>query len=241
MLRLALALCLLAGCAAHGGHLRVKGDPEIDCTKPAPFFSYHIHVVFQLGSDAKLKAAEELRVKAYRYFAPYFGGSPVCPDQGDGNGGRYDNGELCMIKDHKLPEILKVGPFPSGEWSMFVPLPHLQLVTEWFLQNRGELDFLVHPNSGCEYEDHGIWAQWSGTAWPLNMDIFEEQTQTNEWAAVRGDNANPSCIAANATCGQAHPSTWANSGAILACCEGTTCDCYSSGGSSGKCQCLGLE
>ncbi len=28
----------------------------------------------------------------------------------------------------------------------------------WVMQNRGELDILVHPNSGAEVSDHLIWS-----------------------------------------------------------------------------------
>ena len=40
---------------------------------------------------------------------------------------------------------------------------------------------LLHPHSGYEYEDHSIWAMWTGEPWPLDMSIFEQQTQTNEF------------------------------------------------------------
>ncbi len=31
---------------------------------------------------------------------------------------------------------------------------------------------LVHPNSGCETEDHSSWALWGGNRWELDMTIF---------------------------------------------------------------------
>ena len=40
---------------------------------------------------------------------------------------------------------------------------------------------LLHPNTGYEYEDHSIWAMWAGQPWPLDMSIFEQETQTNEF------------------------------------------------------------
>jgi hypothetical protein len=33
----------------------------------------------------------------------------------------------------------------------------------------------------AEYEDHGIWAQWSGEAWNMDMSIFTPWTQTEEF------------------------------------------------------------
>lgn len=40
-----------------------------------------------------------------------------------------DNGKLCMIYDHELDVTL--GPFPIGEWSMFVPVHYYNRVVPW--------------------------------------------------------------------------------------------------------------
>ncbi len=40
---------------------------------------------------------------------------------------------------------------------------------------------LLHPNTGYEYEDHSEWALWAGGAQTINMVIFEQGTQTNEF------------------------------------------------------------
>merc|ERR1712137_1001100 len=52
-----------------------------------------------------------------------------------------------------------------------------------------------------EYEDHSIWAQWAGEPWPLDMTIFEYETQTNEFGQYRGDADNPVCLDEGAVCG----------------------------------------
>ena len=49
------------------------------------------------------------------------------------------------------------------------------------MTNLGNLSVLLHPNTGYEYEDHSIWAMWAGQPWPLDMSIFEQETQTNEF------------------------------------------------------------
>lgn len=79
------------------------------------------------------------------------------------------------------------GPFVSGEWSIFIPLGYYPLITPWLMQNRGNLSMLLHPNTGYEYEDHSIWAMWSGQPWPLDMSIFEQGTQTNEFDVCKYD------------------------------------------------------
>ena len=30
----------------------------------------------------------------------------------------------------------------------------------------------MHPNTGCELEDHSWWAFWGGTPWQINNDAF---------------------------------------------------------------------
>lgn len=45
-------------------------------------------------------------------------------------------------------------------------------IVPWFLQNRNGYDLLVHPNTGCELEDHSWWALWAGTAWQIDMTAF---------------------------------------------------------------------
>ena len=34
------------------------------------------------------------------------------------------------------------------------------LAVEWIMQHRGDLDILIHPNSGAELSDHKIWSSW---------------------------------------------------------------------------------
>ena len=31
---------------------------------------------------------------------------------------------------------------------------------------------MIHPNSGCEVEDHTEWAVWGGKTWELIPEIF---------------------------------------------------------------------
>jgi hypothetical protein len=86
---------------------------------------------------------------------------------------------------------------------------------------------LLHPNTGYEYEDHSIWAMWAGEPWPLDMSIFDQGTQTNEFGVfslsffvyscffyyssqhIPGDSDNPACLRKGAVCGddQLSPTT----------------------------------
>ena len=142
-----------------------------------------------------------------------------------------------MINDHDFNTTLDGGPFPSGEWSMFVPVSYYANVIPWFTQNRGEFSFLIHPNTGCEYEDHSKWAMWSGAVWPLNMGIFTEYTQTEEFNATRGDTGNPICMVENDICGLSS-SNGVGEGPAGVCCDGLACKCNNNGNNN-NCQCIG--
>ncbi|CAF0965225.1 unnamed protein product [Rotaria sordida] len=123
-----------------------------------------------------------------------------------------------MIVDHDIENTTLIGgPFVSGEWSIFLPLGYYAVVTPWLLQNRGNLSMLLHPNSGYEYEDHSIWAMWAGEPWPLDMSIFEKETQTNEFGHYPGDPDNPVCLLKGAVCGDDKLSPFALCCYELAC------------------------
>jgi len=128
-----------------------------------------------------------------------------------------------VVVDHNFTDPMSFGPFPTGEWSMFVPVSYYAQVMPYLTQYRGEFSYLIHPNTGCEYEDHDSWAMWAGQKWPLNMDIFTQYTQTEEFTATRGDEGNPTCLRAEEYCGADGP--------LGACCEGLACQC----GASCKC------
>lgn len=70
------------------------------------------------------------------------------------------------------PDTEPVGPFLTAQWSIFVPNENFFEVSSWAAQHRGQYDILIHPNSGCELEDHTWWALWGGNPWEINMDAF---------------------------------------------------------------------
>jgi hypothetical protein len=39
--------------------------------------------------------------------------------------------------------------------------------------NAPSFDVVIHPNTGCEYEDHGKWNLWAGNVWQLNMAAMD--------------------------------------------------------------------
>ena len=70
------------------------------------------------------------------------------------------------------------GPFNTPQGAFFVPEYRLREVLIFSIQHRSlsgnmPIDILIHPNTGCETEDHSVWALWNGNSWPINFDVFE--------------------------------------------------------------------
>ena len=93
--------------------------------------------------------------------------SQMGPDSSD----LFHNDYNCMLE----PDTEPAGPFPVAEWSVFVLPESLLEMMQWMMQYRERYTILVHPNSGCEVEDHSDWAMWNGPAYPLDITIFSKE------------------------------------------------------------------
>ena len=134
------------------------------CQRPdVPLRSYHIHVLFAPSDEEKTAAALALQSR----FIDAFGllGMPNCTMSA---GDPAPHAGMCAFEVDWLP----AGPFPTAQFSFFIPTANLTVALAWTTRHRGELDVLVHPNSGCEVEDHTSWAMWGGSKWELNTNIF---------------------------------------------------------------------
>mmetsp|Transcript_11634 Transcript_11634/g.17653 ORF Transcript_11634/g.17653 Transcript_11634/m.17653 type:complete len:236 (+) Transcript_11634:90-797(+) len=222
---------IINGVVSHPDRYTSSLKDTVDCDSYPTIMSYHVHITYMLTNKDQIKRAGELREEALVVFADLLGEDPVCRGTSNDPSGRYDNGELCMIYDHELDVTL--GPFPVGEWSMFVPVHYYNRVVPWYVQHRGEFSLLVHPNTGCEYEDHSIWAQWSGDKWNLDMSIFTPHTQTESFNQTLGTPENPSCQPRGQVCAAGNHDSPGFAPQIV-CCEGMSCSC---GSKEGVCYC----
>jgi len=198
------------------------GTTHVDCKGTPDILSYHFHITYMFKTN-QIDEAIQLREKCQEYFTPLIGENPICQGTPHDPSGRFDNGRLCMIYDHNLTNQT-LGPFAVGEWSMFVPIHYYSTILPWFLMNRGELSLLVHPNTGCEYEDHGIRAQWSGPSWQMYLDCCTPLTQTVEFGERLGTTRNPICLPKGGICGFGNPKS-NGYGPQVVCCSGTSCEC----------------
>ena len=159
MMKLALGLLLVVFALAHPTSYNVPRNESCVHPTPAKIYSYHVHIMFFFQSEAHTKGALAIR----DHFMKDFEGKFFFCD------GEFHQKGLCVQPDI---ENYKVGPFIEGQWSIFVPVDEIGPIQTWFIQNRNGYDMLIHPNSGCEIEDHDDWALWGGKPWHINLDAM---------------------------------------------------------------------
>ena len=158
----ALAAAAWVGLAAGSG----AGNGTAACAA-APALSWHIHVLFWPSSARSVASAMQLQREFDERF--HLGGKPNCTFQaGDPQRGRRD---MCSFEVDWGP----AGPFLTAQFSWFVPRGQLEDPVEWIVRRRngdGHTSLFIHPNSGCEVEDHANRGRWNGQEWPLDTTIF---------------------------------------------------------------------
>ena len=197
--------------------------PPVNCSHNPAVLSYHMHILYDVLDKSQVAAALSFRDDARKQFEGLTGPDAQCALDHDTC--RYDQGRLAFIDDHALDNITADagGPFVSGEWSMFVPVPYFGTITAWFMQHYTDrhpaFSLLMHGNTGCEYEDHTKWALWAGPQWPISTQVFEKGRQTSEFGYARGDAGNPVCLKSGAPCADAAHVP------VAPCCAKLACSC----------------
>lgn len=162
--RATVFLLALVGASAHSTlYPEQRIDNCTDDANPPPFLSYHIHVLFWPRSAATptLNASSVVALDLQKRFIAEFSPGAPCT-------GLFHQGRLCMFD----VDYVGKGPFVTAQWSAFIPIEDFARTVSWVMQRRGELDVLVHPNSGCGLEDHTRWPLWGGKPWEINRDLF---------------------------------------------------------------------
>lgn len=72
--------------------------------------------------------------------------------------------------------LANAAPFVAPNFAIYVPVERYADVVPWFMANRGDLDFIVHPNTqGCGLEcspqDHLLWSVWAGNKWEVRFTL----------------------------------------------------------------------
>lgn len=157
--------------------------PEVDRNKvcfengPAKIYSYHLHMLFFQNSESSINKALKVREKFANNFGLSIEENNLCKDL-------FHNEYPCVFSVDKEP----AGPFLTGQWSVYFLEEQFKDYASWIMQHREGLDILIHPNTGCQFEDHSWWALWGGNVWPIdlsnlsydkpfNSKIFEDENK----------------------------------------------------------------
>lgn len=65
-----------------------------------------------------------------------------------------------------------VGPHPMSMYQVAFAVDELPRLLPWLMLNRGELNVLVHPLTGDDYEDHARFALWLGVPLALRLEVL---------------------------------------------------------------------
>lgn len=148
-----------------------------DCTcKPGAraFESYHIHVLFYADGVEQFsnnthgsKFARSLRARFIERF-----NVPECDDSIS----IFNLTSLCAfaVDATGAGGPANAAPFVTPNFAIYLPVNRYAEAVPWMMANRGDLDFLVHPNScgfKCTVQDHLEWSVWGGNKWPVRFQI----------------------------------------------------------------------
>lgn len=78
-------------------------------------------------------------------------------------------GQVEVGRFHERP----VGPHPTGSYQLAFPAARFAQVVGWLVLNHGELDVLVHPNTGDALRDHRDAALWIGRSHALDLAALD--------------------------------------------------------------------
>ena len=163
LLSILLCLYLTSCCVSHlqpgipyvTENMRVQSDFNISiCTT---FQSYHIHTMFLQNNANSTSAAIRLQESFMKEFGLTYEQSsceflPNDPNNLD------PSTTMCVFEVQYQP----AGPFVTAQTTFFIPKADYEKAVSFTMKQRGLLDVMVHPNTGCGVEDHIIHPVWGG-------------------------------------------------------------------------------
>lgn len=170
-----LVAILLAALALTNAHPHpMRSEEHCTCEPGAKAFeSYHIHVLFYPDGTEEFsnnthssKHARALRQAFVERF-----NVPECDERK-----LFNLTSLCAfaVDSTGAGGVRNAAPFVAPNFAIFVPLDRYAEAVPWMMANRGDLDFLVHPNScgyTCSPQDHLLWSVWGGNKWPVRFEL----------------------------------------------------------------------
>ena len=205
------ALLLLASLGLADAHAQpVTSEAGCTCEPGAKSFeSYHIHVLFypDLGSGRGRAFENNTRGSKFarslrKAFVDHFN-VPECEGHA-----MFDLPTLCAfpVDDTGAGGIHNAAPFVAPNFAIYLPVDRYVDVMPWMMANRGDLDFLVHPNTcgfTCSPQDHLLWSVWAGNKWDVRFQL------PNSGSCSTADVPGAPSSRAPSLSGDAFPWTWA--------------------------------
>ena len=175
-MRTYLVLVLVACLAAADAHPHPTASEENCTCEPGAkaFESYHIHVLFypdEVGHFANNTHnsiyARALRKKFIDHFKV-----PEC----DESRSIFNLTDLCVfpVDATGAGYPRNAAPFVAPNFAIFLPVDTVAKVVPWMMANRGDLDFILHPNTcgfACGPQDHLLWSMWAGNKWDVRFQL----------------------------------------------------------------------
>jgi len=142
-----------------------KGMPGQDDGKIV-VMSWHIHYNTITGDQERFYEAFIAQFKEFFPSSTYPGYSehqcPFGPNYGS-NTFKF----ICSLEgpyqEHSVGVELGGSPWEGPQRAFFIPTEHAEATWAWAQENKGELDLLKHPNTGCMHDDHSLRALWNST------------------------------------------------------------------------------
>jgi len=162
----------VAGVAAWDLPGDCRNQTVVELGGVLPTMSYHIHY-----TTDKRSAQSEMKT-FYEGFVAQFGDKfasdkqcPFGPNYGAYSSDTFPSQTICSLEGALEFDILGAmvdvqgNPWGSlNQRAFFIPIEMIDETWEWSKANRGSLDIVKHPNSGCMHDDHGLRKVWDGTA-----------------------------------------------------------------------------
>lgn len=166
---LLLLLSLFSLTTSHSTKYNV--DRNETCWNPAPpkIYSFHFHLLFWENEEGVAEGANAVLEQAKEKFPKLK--TNICQDT-------FHNDDMCLFET--VHGAAQGEPFLTSQWAVFFLPEDFDVVVPWIMQNRNNYDVLIHPNTGCELEDHTWWALWGGQPWKINMKAFSHD-QPGPW------------------------------------------------------------
>jgi len=124
--------------------------------------SWHIH--YNTVSSDMERFYDGFIEKFEEHFPPSTEGNqcPFGPNFGS-NAYKY----ICSLEgayqEHSVGVDLGGSPWSGAQRAFFIPVQWGDETWQWAQANKGLLDVLKHPNTGCMHDDHSLRARWNST------------------------------------------------------------------------------